>query len=169
MATEKLLHVAPPRECNTQQTERLHATAHATGAQQPTLKALSGAVLERNNACNRRATGGQMACSNMSNAAPGPVALSSLRDRVELDELITVVARFHAFSGTGLLPRVGQTSGHSKVRRGRSSPLLRLLEPTARSLPGRGKWPDGGHLSRLFACPRCSPSLRALQAERKLI
>lgn len=98
MATEKLLHVAHPRECNTQQTERLHATTHATGVQQPTLKALSGAVLVRNNACNSNATASEKARNNTPVLPPPSVASPTLRDRVELEELITVVAKFHAFS-----------------------------------------------------------------------
>lgn len=98
MATEKLLHVASPRECNMQQTGCLSATARATGMQQPSLKALSGAVLGRNNACNSHATSALNPCNNMSNSATEPVALPTLRDQVELEGLITVVATFHAFS-----------------------------------------------------------------------
>lgn len=48
----RLLRVAQPRECNTQQTPQNRATARATGAQQGSLRALAGAALARNSARN---------------------------------------------------------------------------------------------------------------------
>ena len=51
-----LLRVARPRECNTQQTTPIHATARATVTQHGSLKALARAALERNSPRNNSAT-----------------------------------------------------------------------------------------------------------------
>ena len=64
MATNELLHVARPKERNTQQTPAKYATTHATDVQQHSLKALSGAVLARNKPCNSHATTGERPCNN---------------------------------------------------------------------------------------------------------
>ena len=98
MTTDQLLHVARPRECNTQQTPPLHATARATSAQQTTLRALSGAVLARNRPCNSHATTVEKACNNTPLLRPSFVASNLDRPttgNAELDGLIDIVGRHY--------------------------------------------------------------------------
>ena len=97
MATNELLHVARPKERNTQQTPAKYATTHATDVQQHSLKALSGAVLARNKPCNSHATTGERPCNNTPSLRPALVA--SEKDRqtgnAELDGLIATVAEHY--------------------------------------------------------------------------
>ena len=74
-----LLHVALPKPCNTQQNTPTDATPDATGAQQPTLKALALRVLARNTARNTSATSPQKLCNKPRHAEGAVVALDDER------------------------------------------------------------------------------------------
>jgi hypothetical protein len=79
----KLLHVASPRACNTQQTTHEPATPHATGKQQPSLKALARKALGRNTPCNTHATEAEKPCNKQGEKTPPFVAqIPAIRDRL---------------------------------------------------------------------------------------
>lgn len=107
MGTE-LLHSALPSKCNTQQIGGLRATIKATTAQQPTLKALSGAVLGRNSPSNSSTTDPKKVCNNTGSelrsfvasraVLPSPVNEKLGSPRVELLGLIRTVGMLYGFT-----------------------------------------------------------------------
>ena len=87
-----LLHVASPRECNTQQATQYRATSYATSTQQPPLKPASLLDLARNKLCNNHATSSQKDAQQAHQKKGVDVA------RLELINLVRFIADFHGFT-----------------------------------------------------------------------
>src|SRR5688500_37281 len=87
-----LLHVASPRECNTQQPPQYHATSYATTTQQPLAKPVSLLDLARNKLCNNHATSSKKDAQQAHQKQGVDVA------RLELINLVRFIADFHGFT-----------------------------------------------------------------------
>lgn len=87
-----LLHVASPRECNTQQPPQYHATSYATSTQQPLSKPASLLDLARNKLCNNHATSSQKDAQQAHQKQGVDVA------RSELTNLVRFIADFYCFT-----------------------------------------------------------------------
>lgn len=78
-----LLRVAFPMACNAQQITPEHATLHATGTQQPSLKALARKALGRNTPCSTHTTEAEKPCNKQGENTPPFVAqIPAIRERL---------------------------------------------------------------------------------------